>query len=102
MIPNCLERKVAEVQAICSEHGLYFAFVVLDEEGDDEEADFQCVFRGDDAFGLWAAAALLRLLQEEDTELTKTMDELRIEEYESFEEEAVDNEELPRSPEDIL
>ncbi len=91
------------MEALGSEHGLYFAFVVLDEEGEGEEgADFQCVFRGDDAFGLWAASVLLRVLQNEGTELTEAMKELKVKEYESFEEEALEGDELPLSPEDIL
>ena len=101
MIPKCLERKLAEVEALCSEHGLFSASVVLDEEDDGEEGDSQCVFHGDDSFGLSAAAILLRPFQAEKTELTEAMNELRIAEYESPEEGALDDDELPEDREDM-
>ena len=97
MIPKCLERKLDELQAICAEHNLYFVWVAVDEDG-----DFLYRSRGDDAFLVTATAVILRLLPEEQSELTEAMRALELDEYQSFQEGAPDDDELSDDLEDFL
>ena len=70
MIPRCLERKVGEIESICSEHGLSFVCIVIDDE-----QEFLCHLLGDEDFPLAVAAILLSGMDEEDADSTEVLEE---------------------------
>jgi len=97
MIPAYLEKKLADIEAICSEHDLCLACIVIDDQW-----DFFYTVRGDDAFMVVAAAILLRGLEQDGGELIQVMRALEMVEEEAPGEEDLDNEELPDGLEEMF
>ena len=96
MIPTCLERKVTELESICSEHGLSFVCVVIDDE-----QGFLCHLLGDEDFPLAAAAILLSGMDEEDGEPTEVLEELDFGGPEAFRDLHSDEEDFLSDLEDL-
>ena len=97
MIPPYLEKKLEDIKAICSEHGLCFACVVIDDE-----QEFLCSLRGDDSSMVTAAAVILQSLEDGEAKLVDVMGTLEFERKETVEEEDFDEQELPEGLEDMF
>lgn len=97
MIPPYLEKKLEDIKAICSEHDLCFACVIIDSE-----QEFFCSLRGDDTSMVTAAAVILQSLEDDEAELVDVMGTLEFEEEETVEEYDTDVEELLEDLEDIF
>ena len=96
MIPKCLQRKLTELEAICSEHGLSFVCVVIDDE-----QEFLCHLLGDEDFPLAAATILLSGMEEEEADPTEVLEEPDFRGPEAFRDLDPDEEEFLSDPEDL-
>jgi len=96
VIPKCLERKLTELEAICSEHGLSFVCVVIDDE-----QEFLCHLLGDEDFPLAVAAIPLSGMDEEEGDPTEVLEEPDFRRPAAFRDLDPDEEEFPNDLEDL-
>jgi len=96
VIPKCLERKLGELESICSEHGLSFDCVVIDDA-----QEFLCHLLGDQDFPVAVAAILLSGMDEEEGDPTEVLEELDFGGPEAFRDLDSDEEDLLSDLEDL-